>query len=69
MTHVTDHAIVRYLERVKGIDMDIIRAEIDTPTVEIAVEFGAPTVIGRDGHRRIIRDGVVQTVLPKRGRR
>lgn len=25
---VTDHAIVRWLERVRGIDMDLVRAEI-----------------------------------------
>lgn len=69
MTHVTDHAIVRYLERVKGIDMDIVRADILSPAINVAIEFGAPTVIGRDGHRRVIVGGVVQTVLSKRGRR
>jgi hypothetical protein len=65
--HVTDHAIVRYLERVKGIDMDIIRAELASPTAEIADKFGAPIVILSSGHRVVVRNGCVSTVLPKPG--
>lgn len=70
MTAVSDHACIRYLERVYGIDMDAIRAEIASPVVQLAEGFGAGTVIGKHGARILIRDGVVTTVLPKRqGRR
>jgi len=64
--HVTDHALVRYLERVKGIDMDLIRAELASPTAHLAEAFGASHVILKTGERALIRDGCVQTVLPKR---
>lgn len=70
MTAVSDHAIVRYMERVYGIDMDAIRAEIATPVVQIAEGFGCGTIIGKHGARILVRDGVVTTVLSKRmGRR
>lgn len=62
---ISDHALVRFLERVKGIDMEIIRAEMQTPAVEKACEFGCPVVIGRHGERLVIRDGVVVTVIAK----
>jgi hypothetical protein len=68
MTAVSDHAVVRYLERVYGIDMDVIRAEIVTPVVQLAEGFGCGTVVGRHGCRVMIRDGVVTTVVPKRRR-
>lgn len=67
MTAVTDHAIVRYLERAYGMDIEAIKAEIATPIVQIAEGFGCGTVIGKHGARVVIRDGVVTTVLPKRG--
>jgi hypothetical protein len=66
MTQVSDHAVVRYLERVYGIDMDAIRSEIATPVVMLAQGFGCGTVVGRNGCRVMIRDGVVTTVMPKR---
>lgn len=69
MTHVSDHAVLRHLERVYGLDVDAIRAEIATPVVALAEGFGCGTVIGKNGTRVMIRDGVVTTVLPKRERR
>jgi CRISPR/Cas system-associated endonuclease Cas3-HD len=64
--HVTDHAIVRYMERVYGIDIERIRAELASPTAALADRIGAPFVILKSGHRAAVRDGCVQTVLPKR---
>ena len=29
--HITDHAIVRYLERIKGFDVQAIRQELELP--------------------------------------
>lgn len=65
MTAISDHAVLRYLERVKGIDMAAIRAEMDCPALAKADEFGCPVVIGRHGERMVIRHGVVVTVIAK----
>lgn len=65
MTDISDHAVLRFLERVKGVDIEAIRAEMQTPTLAVADEFGAPVLIGRNGERLVIRGGVVVTVLAK----
>lgn len=65
MTEITDHAVLRYLERVVGIDMAAVRAEMQTPALAVADEFGAPVLIGRNGERLVIRDGRVVTVIAK----
>ncbi len=65
MTHITEHAIIRWLERVKGIDMDAVRAEMNTPSLAKACEFGCPVLIGRYGERLVIREGKVVTVIAK----
>lgn len=62
---ITDHAVVRWLERVKGLDIAAIRAEMQTPTLAKADAFGCPVVIGRNGERLVIRDGRVVTVVAK----
>lgn len=67
--HVTDHAIVRYFERVLGVDIDLIRQELASPTAALADRIGAPVVILKTGHRAVVRDGCIQTVLSKRERR
>jgi hypothetical protein len=65
MTDISDHAVLRYLERVKGVDIAAVRAEMVTPALATADEFGAPVLIGRHGERMIIREGIVVTVLAK----
>ena len=62
---ISDHAVLRFLERVKGVDIEAVRAEMQTPALTLADEFGAPFLIGRNGERLAIRDGIVVTVLPK----
>jgi len=62
---ISDHAIIRFLERVKGVNIEAIRAEMATPTLAKADAFGAPVLIGRNGERLVIRDGVVVTVIAK----
>lgn len=59
---VSDHAIIRYLERVEGLDMDIIRAEI-LAIAGPAAAAGAK-VLRRDGYTYIIERGAIVTVLP-----
>lgn len=65
MTEISDHAVLRYLERVKGISMAAIRAEMDCPALVTAEMFGCPVVIGRMGERMIVRNGIVVTVVAK----
>jgi len=65
MIEITDHAVLRYLERVHGIDMVKVRADMQSPALAIANNFGCPVLIGKHGERLVIRDGVVVTVIAK----
>lgn len=65
MTTISDHAVLRYLERVKGVDIAAVRAEMSSPALERAVTFGCPVLIGKHGERLVIREGVVVTVIAK----
>jgi uncharacterized protein related to proFAR isomerase len=67
MIDVSEHAVLRYLERVYHVDLDAIRAEMRSPTVEKAIEFHCDTVILGNGARLKIRENTIVTVLPKRG--
>ena len=58
---VSDHAVVRYLERFMGIDVDEIRCKILTPTVKGAIEAGAKTFIS-EGITYCIKNNVITTV-------
>lgn len=60
--NVTDHAVLREIERVHGIDVEMIRKHI-AKRVARAVAQGACGVLS-DGVRYIIRGGRVVTVLP-----
>ena len=65
-THVTDHAIVRYLERVGGFDIDGLRQSI-ARRVDLAAATGASGVIIDGFIYKFQRDQhgpVVTTVLP-----
>jgi hypothetical protein len=65
--HISDHAVLRFLERAYGLDVDAVRNEMMIGVMP-AVEFGASIVICH-GVRLVIRDGVqVVTALPKRRR-
>jgi hypothetical protein len=64
---VSDHALLRYLERVKGINIEAARAEVEEIT-GVAAALGAMTV-ARDGHVYVLSlDYTVKTVLPKGGK-
>jgi hypothetical protein len=62
LAHVTDHAVLRYLERVKGIDIEAARQELGH-VVDRAVELGAGAAI-IDGVRYVLSDRTVVTVTP-----
>jgi hypothetical protein len=63
---VSDHAVLRYLERAYGLDVAAVRSEMSAG-LPAAIDFGASVVICH-GVRLIIRDGCVVTVLPRRGK-
>lgn len=52
--HITDHAVVRYLERVKGVDVSSVRAEIGELALRARSERD-----GRMGRRRDPTTGLV----------
>lgn len=63
MIHVTQHAIERFVERVGG-NADQARAALTTPFIEAAAKFGAKYVRLGTGHRVVIDQGRIITVLP-----
>ncbi|VVB44502.1 protein of unknown function [Beijerinckiaceae bacterium RH AL1] len=63
---VSDHAVVRYLERVLRVDVDALRCEV-LGLVEGGLERGAASV-RRDGRSYVVDGGRIVTVLPKGGR-
>ncbi|MCB1473812.1 MAG: hypothetical protein KDJ68_13260 [Rhodobiaceae bacterium] len=60
---VSDHALIRYLERVKKADFRELRAYLGE-IGGIAVDHGACSIIA-DGARLMIRDDHVVTVLER----
>lgn len=65
MAYVSDHAVLRYLERVHGIDIEAVRAEMMVPGVDAAIAFDCDTVKLGNGARLKLVGDVVQTVLAK----
>jgi hypothetical protein len=61
---VTFHAIARYQERVEPVSDDEARAALSSPFIMRAIAFGAHCVRLGTGHRVIIRDKAIVTVLP-----
>ena len=61
---ITDHAVLRYLERVRGLDVEAVRAEMAV-VVAIAAEHPTATAVLSGGFRFRIRADAVVTVIPK----
>ena len=59
---VSAHALLRYLERNKGLDVRAIEDEILTPSAMAAIQAGA-SGIKQGGCEFVIKDGVIVTVL------
>lgn len=71
LAHVTDHAVLRYLQRVKGIDIDAVRDELGR-VVDKAIEMGAGAAVV-DGVKYVLNDRTIVTCstikqVPLRGR-
>ena len=61
---VTEHAIVRYFERVKGFDIEQIESEILSEKVRGFVEkLGGNGTYPNDGHQVVMKNKVVITIL------
>lgn len=67
--YVSDHAVLRYLERVVGIDVEAIRQALSVEVIDTASAFGCDTVIMGDGTRLKLHGDVVATVLESRKHR
>jgi hypothetical protein len=59
---VSDHALLRFIGRVLGVDLDALRARILTPTVAAAIKAGARAVTV-EGTRFVVKGGVIVTIL------
>lgn len=67
---VSDHAVLRYLERAKGLDREAIEAEILTDQLVGQVRIlGGTGHFVSDGRRIICKDYTVKTIYPKPGDR
>lgn len=61
---ITKHAVDRYQERAFNIPEDEVRSILSTPFILCAARFGNCEVRLPTGHKAVIIDGVVVTVLP-----
>lgn len=61
---VTDHAVQRYRERVRDLPDVEIRCALSTRAFVKAADLGRCAVILPTGHRAVMRNGSVITVLP-----
>lgn len=66
MIHVTEHAIDRFIERIRFCDREVARATIAAAerAVEVAASFGASTV--KTAQAKLVLQGTtVVTVMPR----
>ena len=69
--HITDHALLRYLERVQGVDVAAARAEM-AAKLRIAEEFSGVCGVLSGGFSYRVRGRHVTTVIavhPAKGKR
>ena len=61
---ITDHALMRYRERVRDLPESDVISALSTRAFQAAIDFGRCAVIMPTGHRAVMRNGSVITVLP-----
>lgn len=59
---VTDHAVLRYLERVKGVDVEAARLDLGLK-VDAAIEAGAAATVS-DGIRYVLVENRLISCVP-----
>lgn len=69
MSHVSDHAVLRYLQRHHGIDVEAIRVSMNVHGIDVAAEFGCATVKLGNGARLKLRGDVACTCFEAREKR
>lgn len=67
--HVSDHAVLRYLERVCGVDIEGIRRGLLTPEVKAAMRLKATSVTIQGVTFRLKDSSVVTVIETKRSPR
>jgi hypothetical protein len=68
VARISDHALLRYMERVGKVDVEAIREAMLTDRLKAACEAGARAVHIDDFTYEISKDGTVVTVIPKHNR-
>lgn len=61
---VADHALIRYLDRELGYDIEDLKQRILTPEVRAMIESGAEKITLESGNTLIIQHRVVVTITP-----
>lgn len=61
---IADHALLRFMERALGFDIDGLREQILTPAVKAAISAGASCVTV-DGFKMIVENNKIVTVVDK----
>jgi hypothetical protein len=66
--HVTDHALIRWLERVEGLDVEALRQRIAARAARChaaatQMSVNPDYVVKGDGIRLVVRGAVIVTVL------
>lgn len=64
---MSDHALLRYIERILEIDVEALRQEVMSDSVKSALRMGASGVTV-NGVKMVAKDGVIVTVLAEQMR-
>lgn len=59
---VSEHAMLRYLERIKGVDLEAIREEILGDGTAASISFAKTGRIKKSGMCLVVKDNVVVTI-------
>ena len=59
---VSEHALLRWMERVNGVDMDALRALILDEATRNAIKFAGSGKVFKSGHALIFKNNTIVTV-------
>jgi GH35 family endo-1,4-beta-xylanase len=59
---VSDHALVRYMERILGLDIKEFKGRLLDEETKKAIQFAKSGKLKKDGHTLVFQDGVVVTI-------
>jgi hypothetical protein len=59
---VSEHALLRYIERFMGVDLELVRRAILTENAVKMIKFAKSGKINTDGRRLVVKNGTVVTV-------